>query len=82
MTIFFKPHPKKLERLKAYGAYLIGVSSKTHGIFDEVLEVAKTPDLLAPIVNVIPLQLLAHEIAKQRGLDIDRPRNLTKSIDQ
>jgi glutamine---fructose-6-phosphate transaminase (isomerizing) len=73
---------RKLERLKAYGAYLIGVSSEPHGIFDEVLEVAETPDLLAPIVNVIPLQLLAHEIAKQRGLDVDRPRNLTKSIDK
>jgi glucosamine 6-phosphate synthetase-like amidotransferase/phosphosugar isomerase protein len=73
---------KKLERLKAYGAYLIGVSSEPHGIFDQVLQVPETPDLLAPIVNVIPLQLLAHEIAKQRGLDIDRPRNLTKSIDK
>jgi glucosamine 6-phosphate synthetase-like amidotransferase/phosphosugar isomerase protein len=73
---------KKLERLKAYGAYLIGVSSEPHEVFDEILQVAKTPDLLAPIVNVIPLQLLAHEIAKQRGLDIDRPRNLTKSIDE
>jgi glucosamine 6-phosphate synthetase-like amidotransferase/phosphosugar isomerase protein len=73
---------KKLERLKAYGAYLIGVSSEPHGIFDDTLQVAETPDLLAPIVNVIPLQLLAHEIAKQRGLDIDRPRNLTKSIDK
>jgi glucosamine 6-phosphate synthetase-like amidotransferase/phosphosugar isomerase protein len=72
---------KKLERLKAYGAYLIGVTSESHEIFDEVLKVAETPDLLAPIVNVIPLQLLAHEIAKQRGLDIDRPRHLTKSID-
>jgi glucosamine 6-phosphate synthetase-like amidotransferase/phosphosugar isomerase protein len=73
---------KKLERLKAYGAHLIGVSSEPHGIFDDILQVAETPDLLAPIVNVIPLQLLAHEIAKQRGLDIDRPRNLTKSIDK
>lgn len=73
---------KKLERLKAYGAYLIGVSSENHDIFDQVLPVAETPALLSPIVNVIPLQLLAHEIAKQRGLDIDRPRNLTKSIDK
>jgi glucosamine 6-phosphate synthetase-like amidotransferase/phosphosugar isomerase protein len=73
---------KKLGRLKAYGAYLVGVSSESHEVFDDILQVAETPDLLAPIVNLIPLQLLAHEIAKQRGLDIDRPRNLTKSIDQ
>lgn len=73
---------KKLERLKAYGAYLIGVSSESNGIFNDILQVAETPDLLAPIVNVIPLQLLAHEIAKQGGLDIDRPRHLTKSIDE
>jgi glucosamine 6-phosphate synthetase-like amidotransferase/phosphosugar isomerase protein len=73
---------KKLERLKTYGAYLIGISSEPHAIFNQVLQVPETPDLLTPIVNVIPLQLLAHEIAKQRGLDIDRPRNLTKSIDK
>jgi glucosamine 6-phosphate synthetase-like amidotransferase/phosphosugar isomerase protein len=73
---------KKLERLKAYGAYLIGVSSEPHALFDQVLQVPETPDLLTPIVNVIPLQLLAHEIATQRGLNIDRPRNLTKSIDK
>jgi glucosamine 6-phosphate synthetase-like amidotransferase/phosphosugar isomerase protein len=73
---------EKLERLKTYGAYLIGVSSEPHEVFDDILEVAETPDLLEPIVNVIPLQLLAHEIAKQRGLDVDRPRNLTKSIDK
>jgi glucosamine--fructose-6-phosphate aminotransferase (isomerizing) len=38
------------------------------------------PDLLAPIITVIPLQLLAYHIAVLRGLDVDQPRNLAKSV--
>jgi glucosamine--fructose-6-phosphate aminotransferase (isomerizing) len=46
----------------------------------EVLPVPAAPDLLAPLVNVIPLQLLAYHIAALRGLDVDQPRNLAKSV--
>jgi glucosamine--fructose-6-phosphate aminotransferase (isomerizing) len=46
----------------------------------EVLEVPAAPDLLAPLVSVIPLQLLAYHIAALRGLDVDQPRNLAKSV--
>jgi glucosamine--fructose-6-phosphate aminotransferase (isomerizing) len=45
-----------------------------------VLEVPAAPDLLAPLVTVIPLQLLAYHIATLRGLDVDQPRNLAKSV--
>lgn len=47
---------------------------------DAVLEVPEVPELLAPVVNVIPLQLLAYEVALRRGCDIDQPRNLAKSV--
>jgi glutamine---fructose-6-phosphate transaminase (isomerizing) len=47
---------------------------------DHVLWVPKTPWLLSPVVTVIPLQLLAYYIAAKRGLDIDQPRNLAKSV--
>ena len=38
------------------------------------------PDLLAPLVEVIPLQMLAYHIAVRRGCDVDQPRNLAKSV--
>ncbi len=50
------------------------------GLADEVLSVPRVPELLAPIVNVIPLQLLAYSIGVRRGADVDQPRNLAKSV--
>ena len=47
---------------------------------DEVLRVPAVPDLLSPLITVIPLQLLAYHIAVYRGLDVDQPRNLAKSV--
>src|SRR3989441_6996930 len=47
---------------------------------DFVLEVPEAPDLLTPIVMVVPLQLLAYDIAVRRGCDVDQPRNLAKSV--
>ena len=47
---------------------------------DHVIEVPRTDDLLTPILNVVPLQLLAYHIAVLRGCDIDKPRNLAKSV--
>jgi glucosamine 6-phosphate synthetase-like amidotransferase/phosphosugar isomerase protein len=72
----------QIQRLKTYGAVVIGISSEANPLFDHYLQVAPSHHLLSPILNVLPLQLLAHEIARQKNLDIDRPRHLTKSIDQ
>jgi glucosamine--fructose-6-phosphate aminotransferase (isomerizing) len=47
---------------------------------DRVLYVPHTPELLLPIVEIIPLQLLAYHIAVRRGCDVDQPRNLAKSV--
>jgi glucosamine--fructose-6-phosphate aminotransferase (isomerizing) len=47
---------------------------------DVVIEVPRTPYLLTPIVLVVPLQLLAYNIAVRRGCDVDQPRNLAKSV--
>jgi len=47
---------------------------------DQILWVPETPWLLSPVVTVIPLQLLAYHIAALRGLDVDQPRNLAKSV--
>jgi glutamine---fructose-6-phosphate transaminase (isomerizing) len=47
---------------------------------DHVLEVPAAPELLAPLLEIIPLQLLAYHIAIRRGCDVDQPRNLAKSV--
>jgi glucosamine--fructose-6-phosphate aminotransferase (isomerizing) len=45
-----------------------------------VIEVPAVPELLSPIVEIVPLQLLAYHIAVLRGCDVDQPRNLAKSV--
>jgi glucosamine--fructose-6-phosphate aminotransferase (isomerizing) len=47
---------------------------------DHVLYVPQAPELLLPILEVVPLQLLAYHIAVRRGCDVDQPRNLAKSV--
>lgn len=72
------------QEAKARDARLIGVTPKQGvaeaDIFDHVLPVPLVDELLSPIVTVIPLQLLAYHIAARRGLDVDQPRNLAKSV--
>lgn len=48
--------------------------------FDCIINIPLTDPLLSPILSVIPLQLLAYYIAQEKGLDIDKPRNLAKSV--
>ena len=48
--------------------------------FDYVIKIPKTNKYLSPILSVIPLQLLAYYISKEKGLDVDKPRNLAKSV--
>ena len=52
----------------------------TGGMIDYEIRVPQTIDMLYPILTVIPLQLLAYYIAVERGLDVDQPRNLAKSV--
>jgi glucosamine--fructose-6-phosphate aminotransferase (isomerizing) len=47
---------------------------------DHVIEIPPAPELLAPILEIVPLQLLAYHIAVRRGCDVDQPRNLAKSV--
>jgi len=74
----------QIEQAKARGGQVIAVA--THGDeqiplhADHVLYVPETPWMLSPVTTVIPLQLLAYHIAALRGLDVDQPRNLAKSV--
>ena len=70
------------QEAKARDARLIGVAP--HGpdteLFDVLLPVPEVDELLTPLLTVIPMQLLSYHIAAHRGLDVDQPRNLAKSV--
>ena len=72
------------QEAKARDARLIGVTPnddlEARSIFDDLLLVPPVEELLSPLVAVIPLQLLSYHIAARRGLDVDQPRNLAKSV--
>jgi glucosamine--fructose-6-phosphate aminotransferase (isomerizing) len=74
----------QIQQAKARGGTVIAVATDGDELIpplvDDVLWVPNTPWLLSPVVTVIPLQLLAYHIAAKRGLDIDQPRNLAKSV--
>ncbi|HEY6206479.1 MAG TPA: glucosamine-fructose-6-phosphate aminotransferase, partial [Chthoniobacterales bacterium] len=50
------------------------------GIANDIISVPSAPDILSPILNVVPLQLLAYHLAVVLGRDVDKPRNLAKSV--
>jgi glutamine---fructose-6-phosphate transaminase (isomerizing) len=72
------------QEAKARDSRLIGVTPVKDGeaaeIFNDLLPVSSVDELLSPILSVVPLQLLAYHIAARRGLDVDQPRNLAKSV--
>ena len=72
------------QEAKARDARLIGVTPmgdpEAIEVFDDVLPVPAVEEILSPILTVIPLQFLAYHIAARRGLDVDQPRNLAKSV--
>ena len=74
----------QIEQAKARGGRVIAVATEgddqIQNQADHVLFVPDTPWMLSPVTTVIPLQLLAYHIAAQRGLDVDQPRNLAKSV--
>jgi len=74
----------QIEQAKARGGKVIAVATEGDEQIlseaDRVLFVPETPWMLSPVTTVIPLQLLAYHIAAQRGLDVDQPRNLAKSV--
>jgi glucosamine--fructose-6-phosphate aminotransferase (isomerizing) len=74
----------QIEQAKARGGRVIAVATEGDEQIlsqaDQVIFVPDTPWLLSPVTTVIPLQLLAYHIAALRGLDVDQPRNLAKSV--
>lgn len=74
----------QVEQVRARGGVVVAVSTEgdkaTEELADYVMEIPQTPWLLSPVTTVIPLQILAYHIATLRGLDVDQPRNLAKSV--
>lgn len=74
----------QVEQAKARGGVVVAVATDGDELIaskaDYVLWVPEAPPLLAPLVSVIPLQLLSYYIAVRRGTDVDQPRNLAKSV--
>ncbi len=70
------------QEAKARDAELIGVAPECADteLFDVLLPVPVVDELLSPLLTVIPMQLLSYHIAAHRGLDVDQPRNLAKSV--
>ncbi len=90
-SVFIIPHGTtydkvmaNMEEVKARGGPIIAVAShedpRVDAIADDVIRVPHVPEILQPIVTVVPLQLLAYHIAILRGCDVDKPRNLAQSV--
>lgn len=73
-----------IKELKARGAYIISITKNSYKdireVSDKVLYISDIDDLLAPVLAVIPAQLFAYYTAVAKGLDVDKPRNLAKSV--
>jgi glucosamine--fructose-6-phosphate aminotransferase (isomerizing) len=69
---------------KQQSARVIAVATEgdteLQGLADHIIVIPKAPELLSPILEIVPLQLFAYYMAVRKGLDVDRPRNLVKSV--
>ncbi len=90
-SVFLIPHGavydkvmSNLEEIKARGGPIIAIAceddARVQAKADDIIHVPSVPEYLQPLVTAIPLQLLAYHIAFLRGCDIDKPRNLAKSV--
>ena len=73
-----------MEEVKARGGVIIVIATQTDNkikaLADEVIYIPKCLEMLSPILAVVPLQLLAYYVGLKRRIDVDRPRNLAKSV--
>ena len=73
-----------MEEMKARGGELLMIVSEgdeeASRIADHIMTVPSAPELVSPVLSVVPLQIFSYAIAKKRGLDVDKPRNLAKTV--
>ena len=80
--VVFEKVLSNAQEAKARDAQLIGVAPVCADteLFDELLPVPEVSEWISPLLTVVPMQLLSYHIAAHRGLDVDQPRNLAKSV--
>ena len=82
--IRYEKSVSNIQEVKARDGIVISIVSDgdhlARKVSDHVIEIPMAPELMAPILEVFPLQLLAYHIAVRRGCDVDQPRNLAKSV--
>jgi glutamine---fructose-6-phosphate transaminase (isomerizing) len=73
-----------IEEVKARGGPVIAIvedgDERVASLVDDVISVPRVEEFVQPIVSIVPLQLLAYHVALLRGCDVDKPRNLAKSV--
>ena len=73
-----------IKEVKARGAFVIAITREGNKevakVADDVLYIPDAPDLLMPVLSVIPTQLISYYVSIVRGNDVDKPRNLAKSV--
>jgi glucosamine--fructose-6-phosphate aminotransferase (isomerizing) len=90
-VVFIAPHDSvfdkvvsNIQEVKARGGRVIAITSRREPALEGMVEfefrIPETIDMLNPILTAVPLQLLAYYVAVKRGLDVDQPRNLAKSV--
>ena len=83
-TKIYEKTISNIKEVKARGAYVILLKSNDfkveETVYDKLISIPKKNNLIMPIITIIPLQLIAFEVAKKLGYDIDKPRNLAKSV--
>lgn len=80
----FEKSISNIKEVKARGAHVISITQEKNSIINEVSDkvifIPNTHELIAGITSIVPLQLLAYHVSVLRGLDVDKPRNLAKSV--
>ena len=73
-----------MEEIKARKGKIIAITNKKdeklNKLVNALIKVPQTEEEISPIINIIPLQLLAYHIADLKGIDVDKPKNLAKSV--
>jgi len=83
-VVRYEKNVANIRGFKQQGARVIAIATEGDrdlaGFADHTIFVPHTPELLSPILEIVPLQLFAYYMAVRKGLDVDRPRNLVKSV--
>ena len=80
----FEKMVSNMEEVRARGAYVIAIAqvknTEVEKAADKVIYIPNVDDIVSSILTVLPLQLLSYYVAVERGCDVDKPRNLAKSV--